>query len=65
MLRHELVQYYKDQYKKAKQNGYLKSDNTFVEEVGWGAGIDIHTLIGKLPRPKAGFTPGNYKYMGP
>ena len=26
--------------------------------------IDIHKWIGKLPRPKAGFTPGKYKYMG-
>ena len=23
-----------------------------------------HKWIGKLPRPKAGFTPGKYKYMG-
>ena len=22
-------------------------------------------MIGKLPRPKSGFTPSNYKYMGP
>ena len=29
-----------------------------------GKGIDIHKCIGKLPRPKAGFTPGKYKYMG-
>ena len=29
-----------------------------------GSGIDIHKWIGKLPRPKAGWTPGNYKYMG-
>ena len=29
-----------------------------------GKGIDIHKWIGKLPRPKAGFTPGKYKYMG-
>ena len=27
--------------------------------------IDIHKLIGKLPRPEAGFTPGKYKYMSP
>ena len=26
--------------------------------------IDIHKWIGKLPRPKAGWTPGKYKYMG-
>ena len=25
-----------------------------------GGAIDIHKLIGKLPRPKSGFTPGNY-----
>ena len=30
-----------------------------------GSGIDIHKGIGKLPKPKAGFTPENYKYMGP
>ena len=26
--------------------------------------IDIHKASGKLSRPKAGFTPGKYKYMG-
>lgn len=26
---------------------------------------DIHKMLGKLPKPKAGFTPGKYKYMGP
>ena len=30
-----------------------------------GGGIDIHKWIGKLPKPKAGWTPGKYKYMGP
>ena len=50
----KLVQYYKDQYKLAKQRGYTKSYNTFVKEMGWGKGIDIHNIIGKLPRPKAG-----------
>ena len=29
-----------------------------------GGALDIHKAIGKLPRPKAGFTPGKYKYMG-
>ena len=29
-----------------------------------GRAIDIHKWIGKLPRPKAGFTPSKYKYMG-
>ena len=61
----KLVQRHKDQYKKAKQNGYTKSYNTFVKEMGWGAGLDIHKLIGKVPKPKGGWTPGNYKYMGP
>ena len=32
---------------------------------GYGRGLDIHKMIGKLPRPKAGFTPSKYKYMGP
>ena len=66
------VKYYKDEYKKAKANGYTKSYNSFVKEMGWGAGTashtgggDIHKWIGKLPKPKAGWTPGKYKYMGP
>ena len=29
-----------------------------------GRGIDIHRWIGKLPRLKAGWTPGKYKYTG-
>ena len=61
----KLVQYYKDQYKEAKKKGYNKSYNTFVKEMGWGKGLDIHKWIGKLPKPKAGWTPSDYKYMGP
>ena len=30
-----------------------------------GTGIDIHKWIGKFPKPKGGFTPPGYKYMGP
>ena len=30
-----------------------------------GNGIDIHELIGKLPRPKKGFTLPGHKYTGP
>ena len=30
-----------------------------------GRGVDVHKVIGKLPKPKAGWTPGSYKYMGP
>ena len=33
--------------------------------MGWGKGVDIHKWIGKLPKPKAGWTPSDYKYMGP
>lgn len=28
-----------------------------------GYGFDIHKAIGKLPRPKAGYTPSKYKDM--
>ena len=30
-----------------------------------GSSIDIHKLIGKIPRPKSGWTPITYKYLGP
>ena len=30
-----------------------------------GGALDIHKWIGKLPKPKAGWTPGSYKYMSP
>ena len=30
-----------------------------------GDNIDIHKMIGKIPKPKAGWTPAKYKYMGP
>ena len=32
---------------------------------GGGGFFDIHSLIGKLPKPTACWTPGKYKYMGP
>ena len=41
-----------------------KKYKTNREDLDGGA-LDIHKLIGKVPRPKAGWTPGNYKYMGP
>ena len=58
------VKYYKDEYKKAKANGYNKSYNTFVKEMGWGAGIDIHKAILKVA-PRKGFTLPGHKYTGP
>ena len=30
-----------------------------------GGKVDIHKMIGYLPKPKGGFTPLDYKYMGP
>ena len=45
---------------KVRPNIKYKTDRTELDEKG----IDIHKWIGKLPRPKAGFTPGKYKYMG-
>ena len=30
-----------------------------------GGAIDIHKMIGKLPKSKDGWTPGDYKYLGP
>ena len=33
--------------------------------LSFGSDVDIHKWIGKLPKPKAGWTPGKYKYMGP
>ena len=41
-----------------------KNYKTNRKDLDRGA-IDIHKAIGKLPRPKAGFTPGKYKYMRP
>ena len=61
----KLVQYYKDQYKKAKQNGYTKSYNTFIKEMHWGKGLDVHKAIGMLPKPKSGWTLPGHKYTGP
>jgi len=46
---------------KIRPNKKYKTDIAKLD----GSGIDIHKLIGKLPKPKARFTPGKYKYMGP
>ena len=59
-----LVRYYKDEYKKAKANGYKKSYNSFVKEMGWGAGVDIHKAILKVA-PSKGFVLPGHRYTGP
>ena len=60
----KLVQYYKDQYSEAKKRGYSKSYNTFVKEMGWGKGLDIHNAILKIA-PKKGFVMPGHRYTGP
>ena len=43
-------------------------DDRFWENnplLSFGTGVDIHKWIGKLPKPKSGWTPGKYKFMGP
>ena len=45
---------------KVRPNQKYKTDRPELD----GKGVDIHKMIGKLPRPKAGWTPGKYKYMG-
>ena len=40
--------------------GILK--HSFVKQGGL---LDVHKLIGKLPKPKGGFTLPSYKYIGP
>ena len=46
---------------KVRPNIKYKTDRPELD----GKGIDNHKWIGKLPRPKAGFTPTKYKYKGP
>ena len=46
---------------KVRPNIKYKTDRKDLD----GSGLDIHKMIGKLPKPKGGWTPGNYKYMGP
>ena len=60
-----LVAEYKRQYKAYKDAGGSRSFNSWVKWKGYGSGIDIHKMIGKIPKPKAGWAPGKYKYMGP
>ena len=41
-----------------------KNYKTIRKDLDGGA-LDIHKAIGKLPRPKAGFTLPGHKYTGP
>ena len=48
----------------AKKSQFIKPQKGGSSQ-RFGGSFDTHKLIGRLPRPKSGFTPGNYKYMGP
>ena len=43
----------------AKKTSFLSTNGTR------GGKLDIHSLIGQLPKPKSGQNPPDYKYMGP
>ena len=65
-------QHFENSWEAVKKLGYKHNYFTFYlsltnKPLGWtmGSGVDIHKWIGKLPKPKAGWTPGKYKYMGP
>ena len=51
-----------DQLLKIRPNKRLSKTNR--KDLDGGV-LDIHKLIGKLPKPKTGWTPGKYKFMGP
>ena len=46
---------------KIRPNRKYKTDRKDLD----GAGVDIHKLIGKIPKPKAGWTLPGHRYTGP
>ena len=66
---HNIISSNPDTWPDIIRNNYgINIDDYFWENnplLSFGSGVDIHKWIGKLPRPKAGWTPGKYKYMGP
>ena len=44
-----------------KKTRFVKTDRKDLD----GGAIDIHKMIGKIPKPKGGWTPSDYKYLGP
>ena len=57
MLAHKLLM-------SSQQNSDLKKYKTNRKDLD-GGGVDIHKMIGKLPKPKGGFTLPGHKYTGP
>lgn len=66
----------KRSYHAAKYLGFKGSYNSFAKNIGvvhkpaftfpgFGSGIDIHKQIGKIPKPKVGWTLPGHKYTGP
>ena len=66
----DLVKYFKREYAKTRANCYKKSYSISTVDLGWagkgmhGGALDIHKLIGKIPKPQSGRTPSKYKYIG-
>ena len=58
MLVHKCLIHY---LKKLDQIKKYKTDRKDLD----GGAIDIHNWIGKIPKPKGGWTPSDYKYLGP
>ena len=60
-----IVAEYKRQYADYKNKGGSRSYGSWIKWKGYGKGLDIHKAIGKLPKPKGGFTLPGHKYTGP
>ena len=62
---------YKRQYNEYKRKGGTRSYGSWIKWKGYGRGltigngVDIHTMIGRLPKPKGGWTLPGHKYTGP
>ena len=61
----EIVAEYKRQYADYKNKGGSRSYGSWIKWKGYGKGLDIHKAIGKLPKPKGGFTLPGHNYTGP
>ena len=65
-----LVAEYKKQYADYKRKGGTRSYGSWIKWKNYGRGltggaVDIHKAIGKLPKPKGGFTLPGHNYTGP